>query len=39
MLVTDEGMSMLVKPEQSANAEPPMVVTELGMVMLVRSVQ
>ena len=37
--VTEEGMVMLVRPEQRANAYHPMLVTEEGMVMLVRPVQ
>ena len=36
MLVTPSGMVMLVKLEQSSNAESPMLVTLSGMVMLVK---
>ena len=36
MLVTDEGMVMLVKPVQPENADSPMVVTELGMVVFLQ---
>ena len=39
MLVTDEGMVMLVKPVQPENAPSPMYVTDEGMVMLVKPVQ
>ena len=39
MLVTDEGMVMLVKPVQFWNARSPMLVTDEGMVMLVKPVQ
>ena len=39
MLVTLEGIVMLVSLEQLANAEAPMLVTLEGIVMLVRPVQ
>ena len=39
MLVTDEGMVMLVKPVQPLNARSPMLVTDEGMLMLVRPLQ
>ena len=39
MLVTLEGMVMLVRPVQLENADLPMVVTLSGMVMLVRPKQ
>ena len=41
MLATDEGMGMvmLVRLEQSLNASPPMLLTDEGMVMLVKPVQ
>ena len=38
MLVTDEGMVMLVKPVLPLNASCPMLVTDEGMVMLVKPV-
>ena len=39
MLVTELGMDMPVRLEQSENASLPMLVTELGMDMLVRPEQ
>ena len=39
MLMTDEGMVMLVKPVQLLNAYFPMLVTDSGMVMLVKPLQ
>ncbi len=39
MLVTEFGMLMFVKPVQPQNELLPMLVTELGMVTLVRSGQ
>ena len=39
MLVTEFGMMILVRLEQPLNAPPPMLVTDSGMVMLVRPVQ
>ena len=39
MLVTELGMVMEGREEQSANAPSPMLVTELGMVMEVREKQ
>ena len=39
MLVTELGMMMEVREEQSSNAYFPMLVTELGMVMAVREEQ
>jgi len=38
MLVTLEGIVMLVKPVQRENAEEPILVTLLGIVMLVKPV-
>lgn len=39
MLVTEFGISMLLKPEQPLNAKSPMLVTEFGISMLLRPVQ
>ncbi len=39
MLVTLEGMVMLVRPEHPLNVKLPMLVTLEGMVMLVRPEQ
>ena len=39
MLVTLEGMVMLVNPLQAEKANPPMLVTLEGIVMLVKPVQ
>ena len=39
MVVTLEGMVMLVRPEQPIKAELPITVTLLGIVMLFRLVQ
>ena len=36
MLVTELGIWMAVRPEQSSNASSPMLVTELGISMAVR---
>ena len=39
MLVTEEGISMFVRPVQPENAFHPMLVTEEGMVTLFRPLQ
>ena len=39
MLVTDEGIVMLVRPVQPMNAILSILVTDEGMVMLVKPVQ
>ena len=39
MLMTELGISTLVKPVQPLKAEFPMLVTELGISMLVKLVQ
>ena len=39
MLVTEDGISILVSPVQPENAERPMLVTEDGISILIRPLQ
>ena len=39
MLVTEEGIEILLNFEQPSKLDPPMLVTELGIVIEVRLVQ